>query len=87
MQKILLCLYIINSVLLINFPLIFLILLGVMLFYKNNNLFLLFSVLLSLAGIFAFSLHTTALLKENEKFNNSVSVFIIISTLIVSLPQ
>ncbi len=73
--------------LLLHFPLLFLILLGLILVYKHSWWGHLFSFALCLGGLFAFSVHTYFLGKGRAEFNRPISKFILVATLLVSLVQ
>jgi hypothetical protein len=114
MGKLLLGLYLVNSVLLINheidsaywkewklfrlpggstgflllhFPLLFLILLGLILVYRHSWWGLIFSFALCFGGLFAFTVHTYFLGKGRAEFNKPISKFILVAILLVSLVQ
>lgn len=114
MDKLLLWLYLANSVLLINheidsaywkewelfklpggitgflllhFPLLFIILWGLILISRHSSWGLVFSLLLCLGGLFAFAVHTYFLRKRRPEFNKPISKFILTTILIVSLVQ
>ncbi len=114
MDKLLLGLYLVNSVLLINheidsaywkewdlfklpggitgflllhFPLLFLVLLGLILVYRHSWSGLVFSFGLCFCGLFAFSVHTYFLGKGRREFNKPISKFILVAILLVSLVQ
>lgn len=77
----------INGFLFVHFPLLFLVLYGLLQLYQGSQLGLIFSLGLSLAGVFAFTAHTYFIRKGRNEFNVPASLFILISTLIVSLIQ
>ncbi len=114
MGKVLLGLYMVNSVLLINheidsaywkewelfklpggltgflgvhFPFLFLILLGVVLVYRDSWSGFIFSFALCFCGLFAFTVHTYFLGKGRREFNKPISKFILVAILLVSLVQ
>jgi hypothetical protein len=114
MGKLLLGLYLVNSVLLINheidsaywkewklfrlpggstgflllhFPLLFLILLGLILVYRHSWWGLIFSFALCFGGLFVFTVHTYFLGKGRAEFNKPISKFILVAILLVSLVQ
>ena len=73
--------------LLIHIPLVFLILYGLILVFQNSFAGLIFSLVLSFAGIFAFAIHTFFIKKGRSEFKVPISLFILIATLVVSLTQ
>ena len=77
----------ISGFLIIHFPLLFLILYGLVLVYKGSFSGLIISLVLSLSGIFAFSIHLFFIKKGRDEFKSPVSLFILAATLIVSLVQ
>ncbi len=114
MGKLLLGLYLANSVLLINheidsaywkewelfklpggltgflllhFPLLLLILSGLILVYRQSWSGLIFSYALCFCGLFAFAVHTYYLGKGRREFNKPISKFILVAILLVSLVQ
>jgi len=72
---------------LLHLPLVFLILWGLVLVFQHSFAGLVFSLLLSLCGIFAFTIHTIFIRKGKNEFNVPVSLFLLIATLVVSLVQ
>ena len=77
----------ITGFLLLHIPLVFLILYGLILVFQNSFAGLIFSLVLSLAGIFAFAIHTFFIKKGRSEFKVPISLFILIATLVVSLTQ
>jgi len=77
----------INGFLLVHFPILFFILFGLALLIQNNPIGLIFSLILALGGIFAFTIHMVFISKGKKQFNTPLSLFILISTLIVSIAQ
>jgi hypothetical protein len=77
----------INGFLIVHFPLLFIILYGLILVFQQSPAGLIFSLLLSAGGIFAFSIHTFFMSKGRTEFRSPVSLFILIATLIVSIIQ
>jgi hypothetical protein len=73
--------------LIIHFPLLFIVLYGLLLVYNQYFSGLIFSLILSLGGIFAFSIHTYFIKKGRKEFKAPISLFILLSTLFVSLCQ
>ena len=77
----------ITGFLLIHFPLLFFVLLGLLLVSKHLLSGLIFSLVLSFSGIFAFSIHTFFLKKGHNQFDKPISKFILVAILIVSIIQ
>jgi len=72
---------------LLHLPLVFLILWGLVLVFQRSFAGLVFSLILSLSGIFAFTIHTIFIKKGRDEFNVPVSRFLLIATMCVSLVQ
>ncbi len=114
MDKLLLVLYLANSVLLINheidsaywkewelfklpggltgflllhFPILALVLLGLILVYRHSWWGLIFSFALCFCGLFGFTVHTYFLGKGRREFNKLISKAILVAMLLVSLVQ
>ena len=73
--------------LLVHFPLLFIVLYGLVLIARHSSLGLVFSFVLSFGGIFAFIIHTYFLKKGRDEFNKPISKMILVVTLMVSLAQ
>jgi hypothetical protein len=73
--------------LLLHFPLLFLVLYGLVLVDRDVLAGLILSLLLGLGGLFAFSIHTYFIRRGGQEFKTPVSLFILWSTLLVSLAQ
>jgi hypothetical protein len=73
--------------LLLHFPILLLILLGLILVCRHSSWGLIFSFVLCFGGIFAFTAHTYFLGKGRHEFNKPISKFILIAILMVSLVQ
>ena len=73
--------------LLLHFPLLFVILIGIVEVYKASGAGYLISIIVALGGIFAFSIHTYFLQKGKRGFDLKISKIILFSILIVSLVQ
>jgi len=69
----------------LHFPLLFGILYGLILIAKKEPLGHVFSVILALMGIFAYSIHMYFLKSGRQEFNKPISKLILYSTLIVSV--
>ena len=71
-----------------HFPVLFVFLYGLILVYQQTIEGYIISLLLSSAGLFAFSIHTYFIkVKNREEFTLPISKAILISTLILSLVQ
>ncbi len=77
----------INGFLILHFPLILFILYGLILVFQNTFAGLIFSLILSFAGIFAFTIHMFFIKKGRSEFKTPISMFILIATLLVSISQ
>jgi hypothetical protein len=77
----------INGFLLIHIPLLLIILYGLVLVFQQSFSGLLFSLLLSIGGIFAFAIHTTFISKGREEFKTIVSLSLLATIFVVSLVQ
>jgi hypothetical protein len=77
----------ISGFLIIHFPLLFLVLYGLVLVYQGSFSGLIFSMILSLSGIFAFCIHLFFIKRGRNEFKTPVSLFILSATLIVSIIQ
>jgi hypothetical protein len=72
---------------LLHLPLVFLILWGLVLVFQRSLTGLALSLILSLGGIFAFTIHVIFIKKGRNEFNVPVSLFLLIAILFVSLVQ
>jgi uncharacterized membrane protein len=77
----------INGFLIMHFPMIFAILLGLVLVYEDKFAGLIISLILSACGLFAFFFHFYHLRKGRPEFDTMISKGMIISTLIISIFQ
>jgi hypothetical protein len=77
----------IGGFLLLHFPLLFLILYGLVLVYQQSVYGLIVSLILSAGGIFAFCIHTVFIRKGRHEFNTSISRIILTLMLLVSSLQ
>ena len=73
--------------LLLHFPVLFFILLGLILVYRHSWWGFIFSFALCFGGLFAFTIHTYFLGKGRVEFNRPISKFILVAILLVSLIQ
>ncbi len=76
-----------NGFLILHFPLLFLILYGLVLVSQQSSLGLIVSLILSAGGIFAFCIHTAFIRKGRPEFNTPISRFILTLMLGVSTVQ
>ncbi len=77
----------INGFLILHFPLIIFILYGLILVFQHTFTGLIFSLILSFAGMFAFTIHMFFIKKGRNEFKTPISLFILIATLLVSITQ
>jgi hypothetical protein len=77
----------INVFLLLHFPMVFIVLYGLLQIYQQTLAGLVLALFLGLTGIFAFSIHMYFLRKGRPEFNTPLSVFILITIFLVSLAQ
>ena len=77
----------ITGFMIIHLFLIFFVLYGLILVFQQSFTGLIFSLLLSLSGIFAFTIHIFFIKKGRNEFNTPISLFILTATLIVSIIQ
>lgn len=77
----------ISGFLIIHFPMLFLVLYGLLLVYQGTFAGRIFSLVLGAAGIFAFCIHLFFMKRGHDAFKTPVSLFILIATLTVSLAQ
>jgi hypothetical protein len=73
--------------LVLHFPLLFLVLYGLVLLDRGANSGVVLSLLLSLGGIFAFSIHTFFNRRGRLEFKSPISQIILWATLLISLVQ
>ena len=77
----------ITGFLLVHFPLLLLVLYGLVLVYQATFAGFIVSLVLSLGGLFAFGIHTYFINRGRDEFTAPISRIILIATLIVSLIQ
>jgi membrane protein CcdC involved in cytochrome C biogenesis len=77
----------ITGFLTLHFPLLFLVLYGLVLIFEGIFAGLIFSLLLSLGGMFAFAAHTYFIRRGWPEFRTTASQVILVATLIVSAIQ
>lgn len=77
----------ITGFLLMHFPLLFVILWGLVLIVRQSIYGWVFSLFFSLAGLFAFGIHTYFLKKGRAEFDKPISKILLAAILVVSLIQ
>ena len=77
----------ITGFLLLHFPLLLFILWGLILISRQSPSGNIFSLILSLGGIFAFAIHTYFLRKGRKEFDKPISKCILLAILLVSMIQ
>lgn len=77
----------ITGFLLLHFPLLFIVLYGLVLIVQHSFLGYIFSFILGFGGVFAFCIHMYFLKKGREEFDTPLSKLILILTFIVSIAQ
>ncbi len=77
----------ITGFLIVHFPLLFLVLYGLVLLYQQTVSGLVISLLLSLSGVFAFTIHLYFIRQGRPEFKLPVSIAVLVATLAVSLFQ
>jgi hypothetical protein len=77
----------ITGFLIVHFPLLFVVLYGLVLVFQRTFAGLIFSLVLSFGGLFAFAIHTYFIRRGRHEFKTPISLFILMATLIVSLAQ
>lgn len=77
----------ISFFLVLHFPLLFIVLYGIVLLVNHTPAGFIFLFILCFGGIFAFSIHTYFLRKGRNEFKKPVSILILALILIVSTAQ
>ena len=77
----------ITGFLLLHIPVLAFGLYGLVLVYRQTVAGLVCSAVLSVAGLFAFSIHTYFIRRGREEFNTPTSLAVLVGTLVVSLVQ
>lgn len=77
----------ITGFLLLHFPLIFVVLYGLVLIVKDSFWGFIFSLIMCFGGIFAFVIHTYFLKQGRKEFDKPLSKLILVLTLLVSIVQ
>lgn len=71
----------------LHFPILFLILYGLILTYEKSAGGLILSLILGFGGIFAFSIHTYFIKKGRQEFKTPISQMLLFSVFIISIIQ
>jgi hypothetical protein len=77
----------VSGFLVLHFPLLFLGLYGLVLVFQRTFAGLIFSLVIGLAGLGGFAIHTYFIRKGHKEFTTPLSLFILWGMLIVSLAQ
>ena len=77
----------ITGFLIIHFPLLFIVLYGLVLVSRHAFAGYIFSLILCFGGVFAFTIHTYFIKKGRNEFKAPLSLFLLVATLIVPLIQ
>ncbi|MFC2088611.1 DUF6713 family protein [Calditrichota bacterium] len=77
----------ITTFLLLHFPLLFFVLYGIISINNQTCTGLWFLIILSISGIFAFTIHMFFIKKGYKEFRNAISLFILYSIFFISLFQ
>ena len=77
----------ITTFLILHFPLILFMLYGLIQVNSQTYTGLIFSLILSIIGIFAFTIHMIFIKKGHKEFRAPISIFILISIFSISLTQ
>lgn len=77
----------INGFLILHFPILAVILYGMIAVRENGRAGLIFSLILSLGGIFAFVIHTYFIRKGRPEFKTLMSLSILVAMLVISVLQ
>jgi hypothetical protein len=71
----------------LHIPLAFVVLYGLLLVFQNIFAGLIISLVIGMAGVFAFSIHTIFIRRGHTEFKTPVSMAILVATLVLSLIQ
>ena len=77
----------INGFLIIHFPVLFFVLYGLVLIARGTFAGLIFSLILSGSGLFAFGIHSYFIKRGHRQFTTFISRLILTATLITSILQ
>jgi uncharacterized membrane protein len=77
----------INGFILMHFPMLFLILFGLVLVFEHRLSGYIISLILAAGGLFAFFFHFYHLRKGKPEFNSVLSKSLIVSTFVISIVQ
>ena len=72
---------------LLHFPLVFVVLYGLVLVWEGATAGLVISLLLAASGLFAFTIHTVFIARGHHQFKTAMSLFVLLATLLASLAQ
>jgi len=73
--------------LVLHFPIVAAIMYGLLELYQSSLVGIIFSIVICLGGIFAFSIHTYFIRKGHDEFKLPISKIILISLLVISVVQ
>ena len=71
----------------LHFPIVFVVLYGLVLVREEATAGLVISLLLAASGIFAFSIHMLFISRGRHEFKTAMSLFILLATLFASVAQ
>ena len=77
----------VTGFLLVHIPILALVLYGLVLVSQQTFAGLVLSLILGLAGVFAFSVHAYFIRRGRDEFKSPISVAILVATLVLSLVQ
>ena len=77
----------VTGFLLVHVPILLLVLYGLVLVFQQTFAGLIFSLVLSLSGVFAFAIHMYFVRKGRSEFDTAISRLILVATFVVSLAQ
>jgi len=77
----------VGGFLMIHVPLLFLVMYGLVMVHQESFAGLVFSVFLSIGGMFAFTTHTVFIKKGRKEFRAPVSKLLLLAILVTSLGQ
>ena len=73
--------------LVLHFPILGAVLYGLLELYQSSLIGIIFSIVLCLGGLFAFSVHTYFIKKGHDEFKLPISKIILVSLLVISIAQ
>jgi hypothetical protein len=77
----------IGGFLIMHVPLLFLVMYGLVMVHQESFAGLVFSVFLSIGGMFAFAIHTIFMKKGRNEFRAPISQLLLLAILVISLVQ